>query len=304
MENFEKEYWLEVELQHPKGWVLAAESGGILDGYFRVDSKTAAKLEVKWEKQASEGKARSKVQPMVVINRFIEDYMKRTGARSKIKAEVYERGNANICEHNAYFARWRGIGDVATLSWVCEDENKVFLVNYYLEPGEKWEDVAGWLIPGLVCHTSEKFWRYRLIGVEFKIPKGYALQTRRLLLGRPVAVFKAGEKTLLIHWSTFAREILAKYKSLVEWAKKEAPKEVGSVMKGLKYDMLKPDEKTGKMVVEETGRTFFGGRTTVKTLRIWHDSGSNRIFLTGYSGPRDSMTDLEELEKSIVFKPD
>ncbi len=302
MENFEKEYWLEVELQHPKGWVLAAESGGMLDGYFRVDSKTAVKLEVKWEKQASDRRAKAKVQPMVVINKFIEDYM--TRAKRKGKAEVYERGSARICEHNAYFARWRDVGDIVTLSWVCEDEKKVFLLNYYLEPGEKWEDVASWLIPGFVCHTSEKFWRYRLIGVEFKVPKGYALQTRKLLLGKPIVVFKAGGKTLLIHWSTFARETLAKYKNLVEWAKKEVPKEVGSIMKGLKYDKLKPEEETGKMMLEETERTFFSGKTTVKTLRIWHDSDSNRIFLTGYTGPRENMIDLEELEKSIVFKPE
>ncbi|MGB9718037.1 MAG: hypothetical protein ACPL4E_06300 [Thermoproteota archaeon] len=302
MEEFEKEYWLEVELQHPKGWVLAAESGGMLDGYFRIDSKTTAKLEVKWEKQASERKPRTKVQPMIVINKFIEDYM--TRAKRRGKAEVYERGSARICEHNAYFARWRDIGDIVTISWVCENESKVFLLNYYLEPGEKWEDVASWLVPGFICHTPEKFWRYRLIGVEFNVPKGYSLQTRKLLLGKPIVVFKTRDRTLLIHWSTFARETLAKYRNLAEWAKKEVPKEVRTVMKGLNYDRLKLDEKTGKMVVEETGREFFGGKKTVKTSRVWCDSDSNRIFLTGYSGPQESISDLEELEKSIRFKPD
>jgi len=302
MEGFVKECWLEVELQHPQGWLLAAESGGMQDGYFRIDSKTAAKIEVKWEKQALERKTRTKVQPMIVINKFIENYMAKV--KKKGKAEVYERGNARICEHNAYFARWRDTGDVVTLSWVCENENKVFLLNYYLEPGEKWEDVASWLIPGLVCHTPEKFWRYRLIGVEFKVPKGYALQTRKLLLGRPVVVFKTKNKMLLIHWSSFARETLAKYKSLVEWAKREVPREARTAMKGLNYGKLKPDEKTGKMMVEETGRAFLSSKKTVKTLRIWHDSGSNRIFLTGYSGPQENISDLEELEKSIRFEPD
>jgi hypothetical protein len=302
MEGFVKEGWLEVELQHPKGWLLAAESGGMLDGYFRIDSKTAAKIEVKWEKQVPERKTRTKVQPMIVINKFIENYMAKV--KRKGKAEVYERGNARICEHNAYFARWRDTGDIVTLSWVCENENKVFLLNYYLEPGEKWEDVAAWLIPGVVCHTSEKFWRYHLVGVEFKVPKGYALQNRKLLLGRPMVVFKNRDRVLLLHWSSFARETLAKYKNLLEWSKKEIPKEVRTAAKGFNFNKLKLDEATGKLIAEETDRGFLSIRKNTRILRVWYDSGSNRIFLTGYWGPQENISDLEEIEKSIRFEPD
>jgi len=301
MENFEKEYWLEVELQHPKGWMLTAESGGILDGYFRIDSKTASKIEVKWEKQPSDKKV-AKIQPTIVINKFIENYTARV--KRKSKAEIYERGNTRICGHNAYFVRWRDIGDIVTLSWVCENESKIFLLNYYLEPGEKWEDVASWLIPGFICHNQERFWKYRLIGVEFNVPKEYDLQTRKLLLGKPVIAFKAKERMLLIHWSTFARENLAKYKNLTEWVKREVPKEVRALMKGLNYDKLNPDQSTGKIVLEKTWRKFFSGRKIVKTSRVWYDSDSNRIFLTGYSGPQENINELEELEKSIRFKPD
>lgn len=302
MEKFEKECWLEVELQHPKGWGLAAESGGILDGYFRIDSKTAAKIEVKWERQKLGRKAKMKVQPMIVVNRFIEDYMNRVKRRGK--AEVYERGNARICEHNAYFAIWHNIGDIVTISWICENEEKVFLLNYYLEPGEKWEDVASWLVPGVVCHTSEKFWRYRLVGVEFKVPKGYVLQSRKLLLGKPTMIFKNEDKVLLIHWSSFGKETLSKYKDLIEWSKKEVPKEVRDAIKGLNYDKLKLDEETGKMAMTEIKRAFLGSRKILKTLRVWLDSGSNRIFVTGYLGPKEGAGDLEEFEKSISFKPD
>lgn len=302
MEDFERECWLEVELQHPKGWVLAAESGGTLNGYFRIDSKTAAKIEVKWEKQSLEKKAKPKVQPIIVVNKFIENYENRV--KKKGKAEVYERGSAKVCEHNAYFARWHGVTGIVTLSWVCENENKVFLLNYYLEPGEKWEDVASWLVPGMVCHTSEKFWRYRLFGVEFKVPRGYVLQNRKLLLGGPVLVFKNRDKIVLIHWSSFAKETLAKYRDLLEWSKREIPKEVHTTIKGLNYNKLKPDENTGKMVVEEAKRRFLSGRRLVKKAKVWHDSGSNRIFLISYSGSQENIGDLEELEESIRFEPD
>ncbi|MEM2929448.1 MAG: hypothetical protein QW797_01065 [Thermoproteota archaeon] len=302
MENLEKEYWLEVELQHPRGWVLAAESGGVLDGYFRIDSKTFVKLEVKWEKQSMEKRVKAKIQPVIVINKFIDDYMSRL--KKKGKAQVHARGNVKVCNHNAYFARWEGDSNIVTLSWICENENKVFLLNYYLEPGEEWEDVASWLAPGLVCHTSEKFWRYRLFGVEFKVPKEYSLQNRSLVLGRPVIVFKNKGRTLLIYWSSFARESLYKYKDLLEWSRKEVPREVYTAIKGLNYSKLKSDE-AGRLTVEnkEKGRFLKSGKK-VKTVRIWHDSSSNRIFLTGYSGPEENMGDLEELEKSIRFEPD
>ncbi len=303
MENFERECWLEVELQHPKGWVLAAESGGVLNGYFRLDSKTSVKLEVKWEKQTVEKKIKPKVQPVIVINSFIEDYM--TRLKKKGKAEVYKRGNVDVCNHNAYFARWLGNTDIVTLSWVCENENKVFLLNYYLEPGEEWENVISWLAPGFACHTPEKFWRYRLFGVEFKVPKEYALQNRKLLLGRPTIAFKNKGRTLMLYWSSFAKETLSKYKDLLEWSKKEVSREVQTFMKGLNYNKLKPDEKTGKMVVEDRERGgFLSSRKNIKTIRIWHDTVSNRIFLIGYSGPQENIIDLDELEESISFEPD
>lgn len=303
MEDFEKECWLEVELQRPKGWFLAAESGGVLDGYFRIDSKESVKLEVKWEKQTREKRVKTKVQPMIVINGFIENYMRKSKKRDK--AEVYGRGNIEICSHNAYFVRWQADTETVTSSWVCENEKKVFLLNYYLEPNEEWENVVSWLIPGLVCHTPEEFWKYRLSGVEFKVAKGYALQNRKLLLGRPALVFKNKDKTLLIHWSYFAKETLFKYKgSLLEWSKKEIPKEVHSFMKGLSYNKLKSDEKTGKLVMEDMVRGAALIRRAVKTMRIWHDSDSNRIFLVGYLGPKEDTGDLEELEASIKFELD
>jgi len=302
MEGFVKEYWLEVELQHPKGWLLTAEYGGTREGYLRIDSENAVKTEVKWEKLALERKTRAEVQPVVVINKFIENYM--TRAKRKGKAEVYEKGNVRICGHNAYFARWRDIGDIVTISWICENENKIFLLNYYMEPGEKWGDVATWLIPGVVCHTSENFWKYRLAGVEFKVPKGYVLQNRKLLLGKPMMVFKKGNRVLLLHWSSFAKETLANYKNLLEWSKKEIPKEVRSAVKGFNFNRLKLDEATGKLTAEETEQGFLSIGKNARTLRVWYDSGSNRIFLTGYSGPQENISDLEELEKSIRFEPD
>lgn len=297
MEELEKESWLEVELQHPKGWSLAAEAGGVTKGFLRIDSKTSQKLDVKWEKQITVKKIKPKIQPMLVINNFIEGYAKQL----KKKAEIHERGNAEVCGHNAYFAKWWSGTDIVTLSWVCSDEEKVFLLNYYLEPGEKWEEVSTWLIPGIVCHTSERFWKYRLFGVEFKIPKEYKLFNRRLTLGRPVMVFKNGEKTLVLHWCYFAREYLSKYKNLLEWSKREIPKEVYSAIRDLNYNKLKPEE-SGRLIVEERGQSgLLGRRTIVKTVRIWHETAFNKIFLSGYSGPQENMDDLEELEKSINF---
>jgi hypothetical protein len=298
MENLEKEYWLEVELQHPKGWSLTAEAGGITSGFFKISSKTSMKLDLKWEKQLTDKRMKPKIQPMLVINKFIENYAKKT----RKKAEIYERGDAEVCGHKAYFARWKSDMDMVALSWVCDEEDKVFLINYYLEPGEEWGEIATWLIPGIVCHTSEKFWKYYLFGVEFKIPKGYKLYDRKLALGKPVMVFRNERRMLMLHWCYFAKEYLLKYKNLLEWTKKEIPKEVYVAIKGLNHKKLKSDE-TGKLTIVERKQSKFLRRgIIVKTVKIWYDADSNKIFLIGYSGPEANYDDLDKLEKSISFK--
>lgn len=300
MENLEKEYWLEVELQHPEGWNLAAEAGGITNGFLKIGSKTSMKFDLKWERQLTEKKMKLKIQPMIVINKFIENYAKKT----RKKTEIYERGDAEVCGHNAYFARWRSDTDMVALSWICDEEDKVFLLNYYLEPSEEWRKVANWLIPGIVCHTPEKFWKYYLFGVEFKVPKEYRLYDRKLALGRPVMVFRKERKMLLLHWCYFAREYLFKYKNLNEWSKKEIPKEVYVAISGLKHNKLKSDEAGKLTAVERKKSGLRVKRTMVKIVKIWYDADSNKIFLIGYSGPEENISDLDGLKKSISFKID
>ncbi len=300
MEEFEREYWLEVELQHPKGWSIGAVGGSVTTGFFRIDSRTAIKLDLKWEKQMEEKRVRSKVQPVLVVNKFIEGYAR----KFRKKTEVYEKGSVEVCGHKAYFARWRNDTEVATVSWICNEENKVFLLNYYFEPGEEWEKVASWLIPGITCHTPESFWKYRLFGVNFKIPKDYKFFAGKLTIGRPVLIFKNKENTLVVHWCYFAKEFLSMYEDLLEWCKKEIPKEIYAAIGGFSPHRLKPDEAGKLAMVETERRGILGKSLRVKIVKIWHDTDSNRIFLTGYSGPQEGIEDLEELEKSIKFQLD
>ncbi|MEM2373059.1 MAG: hypothetical protein QXR44_06105 [Thermoproteota archaeon] len=300
MESIEKEYWLEVELQHPKGWSLGAESGVATKGFFRIDSRSSVKIELKWEKQTLEKRVSRKVQPVVIINRFIESYAK----QFKKKPEVRDKGKTVVCGHNAYFTKWKNDTEVVTLSWICDDENKVFLVNYYLEPGEEWNKVADWLIPGIKCHTLENFWKYRLFGVEFKIPKEYKLFYRKLALGRPLMVFKSGNKILMLYWCYFARELLSKYKNLIEWSMREIPKEAKNIIKGFNIKKLKSDEN-GILTLEEKKRAgFLLSKIFTKVVKIWYDSSSNKIFVIGYLGPEGGLGDLKNLKESISFQID
>ncbi|MGQ9478646.1 MAG: hypothetical protein ACUVQ0_01320 [Thermoproteota archaeon] len=305
IENFEKEYWLEVMLQHPKGWSINAEGGGLNDGYFRIDSRTSVKLEVKWEKYASLGKqVESKMQPVVIVNKFIDEYFRK--AKKKINPEIYGHEDIDVYGHKAYLIKWKGETNMATFSWLCDKEKKAFLVNYFMEPGEVWNKVAEWLIPGIVCHTEESFWKYRLFGIEFNVPKEYKLQERKLILGKPLMIFRSGRKTLLIYWTFFGREILSKYnKNLLEWAKKEMPREVFTLIKRIKYDRFKHDEKEG-LVFEERkkGNLPITGVNVIKVLKIRYDDDLNKIFVTGYLGPEENIDELETLEKNIVFKVD
>lgn len=300
MEELEKEYWLEVELQHPKGWSIGAVGGSLTSGFFRIDSRSAIKLDIKWERQSEEKRVKTRVQPVLVVNNFIEGYSR----RARKKTEIYDKGSFEVCGHKAYFARWRNDAEIATISWICSEENKVFLLNYYFEPDEEWEKVVTWLIPGIVCHTPENFWKYCLFGVEFKIPKKYKFFTGKLTIGRPVLIFKSGENILVIHWCYFAREFLSMYENLFEWCKKEVPKEVHMMIVGFSPHKLKPDE-TGKLLVVETERRgIFSKVMRVRIVKIWHDSDSNRIFLVGYLGSQENIEDLDELEKSIKFQLD
>lgn len=300
MENLEKACWLEVELQHPKGWSMTAEGGGITSGYLKIDSRTRTKIELKWDKLSTKGEAKLGLQPPVLVNRLIDEQEKKLRKR-KLKVEVLDKSSMEVCGHKAYSVRWRGEVETLSFSWVCREEVKIFLVNYYLEPSEKLEDVKIWFIPSIMCHTPESYWRYRLFGVEFKIPKEYKLHYRKLAIGKPLMVFR-NNATLAIYWSYFAREILSNYGSLFQWSKKEIPGEFDKAVRGLNRDKLKLEEEM--LSLEERVRTGFGGGVLFKKVVIWHDSNLNKIFVLGYLGPKEDLELLDNVRKSIVFKPD
>jgi len=302
MENLERVCWLEVELQHPKGWSMTAEGGGVNNGYLKIDSRTKTKIELKWERLSVKEGAKPELQPPVLVNRLIEEQEKKL-KKKKIKTEILERGSVEVCGHKAYLIRWRGEVEALSFSWICREEIKIFLANYYLEPGEKLEDVKNWFIPSIICHTPDTYWRYRLFGVEFKIPKEYKLNYRKLVIGKPLMVFR-NEATIAIYWTYFAREILSNYGSLFQWSKKEIPGEFEKAIKGLNRDKLKLDENKSMMFLEEKVHTGLGREPLAKKVIIWYDSNSNKIFVLGYLGPREGLESLNSVKESIVFKPD
>lgn len=300
MENLERVCWLEVELQHPKGWSMTAEGGGTASGYLKIDSRIRTKIELKWEKVSAKEEVKPGLQPPVLVNRFINEQEKIL-KRRRLKVEILEKSSVEVCGHKAYLVRWRGEVETLSFSWICKEEFKAFIANYYLEPEEKVEDVKTWLIPSIICHTSEPYWRYRLFGVEFKVPKEYKLQYRKLAIGRPLMVFK-NSATLVVYWSYFAREILSNYGDLFQWSKKEIPRELEKAIKGLNRDKLKSEG--GKLSLEEKIRRGLGKEPFIKKVVIWYDSNSNKIFVLGYLGLRKDLELLNNIEKSIVFKLD
>lgn len=291
--------WLEVEFECPKGWTIAAESGGLTEAYMRIDSKTAPKFEIKWERI----KKGAKIYPHTIVDNFIETYKKKSVKR-KTKVEILESDSLKVCEHKAVFTRWKALAEAVTMAWVCNEENKAFLLGYYLEPGEQWASVASWLVPGIVCHTANDYWRYRLLGTEFKVKKGYWISKRVFMVGKVTLLFKNRDgASLLLHWSSFAKELLAKNQNLIKWFRREGPKEVKEVIKDVSGDKLRLSDIGSEAFFEkELSKGLMMKKVIREALRLWHDSTNNRIFLTCYSGPEDTFKDLEFLEGSIVVE--
>jgi len=287
-----------VEFIYPRDWTIAAESGGMAEAYMRIDSPKAPKIEIKWERI----KKGAKIYPHTIVNNFIETYKK--NAKRKTKVEILESGTLRVCDHKAVFTRWKAESEVITLAWICNEENKAFLLGYYLEPGEQWTDISSWLAPGIVCHTASEYWSYRLLGTEFKIRKGYWISKRTLMVGKVTLLFKNKDgASLLLHWSSFARELLAKHQDLVKWFRRDGPKEVKEVIKTVPGDKLKINEAGNEATFESKDSKGLIVRKVIhEALRMWHDQTNNRIFLTCYSGPESTFSDLELLEKSITVE--
>jgi hypothetical protein len=108
---------------------------------------------------------------------------------------------------------------------------------------------------------------------------------------------------LLLHWSSFARELLAKHQDLVKWFRRDGPKEVKEVIKTVPGDKLKINEAGNEATFESKDSKGLIVRKVIhEALRMWHDQTNNRIFLTCYSGPESTFSDLELLEKSITVE--
>lgn len=287
-----------MEFNYPRDWTIAAESGGLAEAYMRIDSPRAPKIEIKWERI----KKGTKIYPHTIVNNFIETYKK--NAKRKTKVEIIESGTLKVSDHKAVFTRWRAEMEAVTLAWICNEENKAFLLGYYLEPGEQWMDIASWLAPGIVCHTADDYWRCRLLGTEFKIRKGYWISKRVLMVGKVTLLFKNKDgAALLLHWSSFAKELLAKNQDLVRWFKRDGPKEVKEVIKTIPEDKLKVNEVGNEATFDkQVSKGLLMRKAIRENLRIWHDQVNNRIFLTCYSGPESKFSDLEALESSIMVE--
>jgi len=272
--------WLEVSLKVPSDWELVADSGGITEAYMRIDSPSNVKLELKWER------VKKKVPdffPYLTLDNYIKSITK--DSKQKVNPKILEKGNAKVNDHKAAFYRWQfGSSNFVTLSWICEPESKVFLLQYTLDEGEDKSSLLPEIVKSVLCHTNESFYPFEIFGVSFEIPKEFHLFKRKLAIGKAELYFMSQDSKILVNWIGLANYQIKKYGSLgnavlnlMSDAVKACDSDFSSLLKTIKStDNFISLEKTNYSSIPVLGKTTF------LSLDVKLDETSNKILLVAF----------------------
>lgn len=272
--------WLEVSLKVPSDWELVADSGGITEAYMRIDSPKSVKLELKWERI---NKKVSDFFPYLTLDNYIKSITK--DSKQKVSHKVLEKGNAKVNEHKAAFYRWQfGSSNFVTLSWICEPESKIFLLQYTLDKGEDKSSLLPEIVKSILCHNDESVYLFEIFGVSFRIPKEFHLSKRKLAIGKAELYFLSQDSKILIAWVGLANYQIKKYgflgkavSNLMSEAVKSCDGDFSSLLKAIKpTDNFISLEKTNHPLLPILGKAKF------LSLDVKLDEFSNKIFLVAF----------------------
>lgn len=287
--------WLETSLQIPDDWDLITESGGINEAYMRFDSVDRIRMELKWERTKKRGEA----MPLLTIDGYIKEVTKST--KSKTPASVVEKGNAKVAGHKAYYSMWK-LEDASfiTTCWLCPDEGKMVLVQYFLAPGESKSDLFEDILRGIECHTEGDFYNYRLLGARFQVPKGYQISARKILVGRVKTSFLHVDSALYLSWVGMAREQLKKHTTIgrffksIEESDVKSTGAIGSLAKKVKDE---DEEIDLRSIVNPT--VPFLSKPKHCRLKVSFDESFNKLFTSGYACKSDEVERAETFMGSV-----
>jgi len=291
--------WLEVRLKIPDDWELTAESGGLNDAYMRFNSIEKIKMEVRWEHVKKKGEAL----PYTAIENFLKSVVK--SSKEKAATKVTEKGNAKVAGHRAAYYIW-SMKDAryVTMSWLCQDEGKLMLLQYGLEEAEAKEELFEEILKNISCHTDLDSYEYEVLGVSFKAPKGYHLTKRKIMLGKVYLFFTKEGSQLYVCWSGLAKEQLRNYKGLGNFFLSMEAGDVRTMGKGMS-ELLKK-VKTNDMSIElesvSKGMIPVISKEKVNFLRVYLDESSNRIFTVAFSVLRNDEQMARSFAESIKAK--
>jgi hypothetical protein len=288
--------WLEVSFKVPSDWELVADSGGITEAYMRIDSPSSVKLEIKWERVK---KKVSDFFPYLTLDNYIKSITK--DSKQKVNPKILEKGNAKVNEHKAAFYRWQfGSSNFVTLSWVCEPESKIFLLQYTLDEGEDKSSILPEIVKSVSCHNKESFYPFEIFDVSFAIPKEFHLSKRKLAIGKAELYFLSQDSKILVTWVGLANYQIKKYgflgkavSNLMSEAVKACDNDFSSLLKAIKpTDNFISLEKTNHPSLPILGKATF------LSLDAKLDELSNKIFLVAF---KTSSLEKREVGRKVFI---
>ncbi|MBO3757621.1 MAG: hypothetical protein JTT14_00715, partial [Candidatus Brockarchaeota archaeon] len=272
--------WLEVSFKVPSDWELVADSGGITEAYMRIDSPSSIKLELKWERVK---KKMPDFFPYLTLDNYIKSITK--DSKQKVSPKILEKGNAKVNEHKAAFYRWQlGSSNFVTISWFCELESKIFLLQYTLDEGEDKSILLPKIVKSISCHTNESFYSYEIFNVSFEIPKEFHLLKRNLAIGKAELHFLSQDSKVLIMWIGLANYQIKKYGFLgkvVSNLMSEAVKACDSSFSSLLKTMKPTDNFISLEKISHSSIPVLG-KATFLSLDAKFDEISNKILLVPF----------------------
>ncbi|MCX8053305.1 MAG: hypothetical protein N3B12_05820 [Armatimonadetes bacterium] len=257
--------WHGISLRVPTDWSLVGVSGDEKKGYMRVDGPIASALEVRWS--TAGGRPPNL---MAKGREFLSTLEK--GARKKpfkFTSKIKQEGDAVRFEWKADRI---GQGPLA----YCAQCDRVLIAQMVSPRDEDVSKIARVVLDSMRDHRSDGWTSWALYGLEFAVPKGYAIEKHSLMSGYLSLAFKNRGKRLIVERWGLAETMLGG-DSLADWYRKDILPDI----KGFRTEII--EDRIGEHQGLRVTGTAAGIKQTLKTAAASLTLHPNPTKLTGYA---------------------
>ncbi len=276
--------WQGLTFTVPSDWSVGAVSGDKTEGYLRVDSPDAPRLEIRWNE------SKSPPELTKTVRRYLTSLQRDKKQPEPVEVDADSRfiSKRKVNKDDMRAFSWQGKGAGYGVAWYCKQCSRVVIAQVLGRPDEKHlEANAVRLLSGIDDHPRGDWTTWALYDLHTEVPISFDHAGVNLRAGLTELAFKRDtEKVVVARWGMAG--IARGDQSLDAWARRQFRKQWQSFHPTSEEAVFRGHEAvtvTGQSV-QPFGLVVRLGRHVAHkdhadqlVAHIWHCEPTNRLYV-------------------------